>query len=187
MTTTTEAVKGGDMVAPMVSSPTPWGYADEVDEVAEGIWFVSTMTHGGFWLDAQRNALVPAEIKAETYWQRGEAGWYEEDCDWAIVCLIFRPEFEVWTQRLGKNRDRSNTEAQLAQAEATFEWWRKKHGFGPSIRQAMLVPRLVEALRTAHGVLYRAKASGDDGVDDELTILASAIDAAAEKPATSPQ
>lgn len=60
---------------------TPWGVADHVKEYAEGIVFYGTPSHGGFKLDRQRNAAVPD-------YMRRAGGWYEEDCDWAIVATV---------------------------------------------------------------------------------------------------
>ena len=56
---------------------------------AEGVFFVSTPSHGGFKLEAKHNLLIPAAF-------RREGGWYEEDCDAAIpmffMPLLFKPE-----------------------------------------------------------------------------------------------
>lgn len=66
---------------------TPWGVADEVEQVAEGIICVATPGHGGFHLDDIRNAAIPAPL-------RNADGWYEEDCESAIVALTY-PD-DVW-------------------------------------------------------------------------------------------
>lgn len=66
---------------------TPWGTAGYVANVAEGIVSVSTPSHGGYHLDAKRNKLVPDYMR-----QRG--GWYEEDCEWAIVATVFPQYFD---------------------------------------------------------------------------------------------
>lgn len=61
---------------------TPWGAAQTSRTYAEGIVFHATASHGGFHLDAERNARIPEE------WRRVD-GWYEEDGDWAAVALAF--------------------------------------------------------------------------------------------------
>jgi hypothetical protein len=61
---------------------TPWGYADQVEEVSEGILKVSTPSHGGFKLDRIRNSQVPSAL-------RNKGGWYEEDCEYAKVIVSF--------------------------------------------------------------------------------------------------
>lgn len=69
---------------------TPWGVADYQTEVAPGIMRVETSSHGGIFLDGERNAKIPA------YMRRGNAvdgGWYEEDCEACIPACVFRDEF----------------------------------------------------------------------------------------------
>jgi hypothetical protein len=74
----------------------PWGIVDHGERFAEGVFFVSTPSHGGFKLAAVHNVLIPAAF-------RREDGWYEEDCDAAIpmffMPLLFKPE-EVLNARL---------------------------------------------------------------------------------------
>jgi uncharacterized protein DUF7007 len=60
----------------------PWGTVKSTRRYADGIDFVSTAGHGGFKLDRARNALV------SPHWRKA-GGWYEEDVEWAIVCLTF--------------------------------------------------------------------------------------------------
>ncbi len=61
---------------------TPWGPSQSQRTLGEGVVLVSTAGHGGIHLDADRNRLVhPA-------WREAN-GWYEEDCDWAIVAVTF--------------------------------------------------------------------------------------------------
>lgn len=62
---------------------TPWGLSQEVREIAPGIRAVTTSSHGGYKLDPKRNAQV------HVAWRR-KGGWYEEDCEWAIVAYTFR-------------------------------------------------------------------------------------------------
>lgn len=65
----------------------PWGGVQGGDELAPGIWMVHTAGHGGIKLSAERNRLVPDYMRAE-------GGWYEEDCDWAIVAVVFPEPFQ---------------------------------------------------------------------------------------------
>jgi hypothetical protein len=51
-----------------------------------GIWSVGTAGHGGVKLDRERNAAMPACLRLE-------GGWYEEDCEWARVALVFPGAF----------------------------------------------------------------------------------------------
>jgi hypothetical protein len=67
----------------------PWGAVDHGERYAEGVYVVSTPSHGGFKLEAKHNVLIPAAF-------RREGGWYEEDCDAAIpmffMPLLFKPD-----------------------------------------------------------------------------------------------
>jgi hypothetical protein len=67
---------------------TPWGIADFATEYAHGIVFFSTPSHGGFHLLPERNAEVLAKFPGFRTFS-GAVGWYEEDCDWALVALTF--------------------------------------------------------------------------------------------------
>ena len=69
---------------------TPWGAPDTVEPIGtDGIAFVSTPSHGGFYVPPALNSRVPAEHRAITFNRQGESGWYEEDCDAALVVLAF--------------------------------------------------------------------------------------------------
>jgi hypothetical protein len=70
----------------MTCKHTPWGTPDHVEEYVPGIAWYSTPSHGGFKLDRQHNAQVPD-------YMRRAGGWYEEDCDWAIVATVFPNAF----------------------------------------------------------------------------------------------
>ena len=74
---------------------TPWGQSDHTKEIAPGIIFYSTPSHGG--------AFVPAEIRAE--WPQAlrdfktfaGGDWYEEDCDVQLVILAHPESFKAAT------------------------------------------------------------------------------------------
>lgn len=68
------------------STSTPWGAAQYAYKYARGIINYSCAGHGGFHLSATRNAQVLA------VWRNAD-GWYEEDCEWAIVALTFPEAF----------------------------------------------------------------------------------------------
>lgn len=75
-----------------IPKDTPWGTAQEVEIIADGIVFISTASHGGYWLSPERNKKVPRSLREKTFVQNGLNGWYEEDCDAEIVRAVF-PEF----------------------------------------------------------------------------------------------
>lgn len=68
---------------------TPWGEPQEIENVAEGIDFVSTAGHGGYLLNASRHNKVRELIPGWTTFAGGR--WYEEDCDAAVV-VVCHPE-----------------------------------------------------------------------------------------------
>jgi hypothetical protein len=74
---------------------TPWGRADYMEPVADGIMLVMTPRHGGFHLSPERNAQVPKRWRAASFNGLAWQGWYEEDCDWCIVVLTFPEEFDA--------------------------------------------------------------------------------------------
>lgn len=66
----------------------PWGGIEHKTELAPGIWWVSTPSHGGAKLSEERNAAMPDCL-------RRESGWYEEDCQWALAALVFPEAFQI--------------------------------------------------------------------------------------------
>jgi len=62
---------------------TPWGYADHVKQLADGVIWASTPSHGGIGvrIDVANRMSEPAQRRGERV---GDYLWYEEDCDWAI-------------------------------------------------------------------------------------------------------
>ena len=68
---------------------TPWGSAQQSEFYGEGVVAHSTAGHGGFHLDATRNALV------DPRW-RDAGGWYEEDSQWAVVAATFPELFTTY-------------------------------------------------------------------------------------------
>ncbi|RDJ35731.1 MAG: hypothetical protein DWQ19_13010 [Crenarchaeota archaeon] len=69
---------------------TPWGRAQHSNNIARGITFYSTASHGGFKLSDTRRLEMPSPFREEDTWAGGN--WYEEDCDSALVIYCF-PQF----------------------------------------------------------------------------------------------
>ena len=55
----------------------PWGKIDLATRCTKGIWFVSTPSHGGFWLSEDRQI------------EYGGGEWHEEDCEAPKVAKFF--------------------------------------------------------------------------------------------------
>lgn len=66
-----------------------WGQPQTLRDVAEGIVWVTSASHGGIVLSPERNAKVPEYL-------RKFGGVYEEDCDWCIPFLVFTSEFRAF-------------------------------------------------------------------------------------------
>jgi hypothetical protein len=67
---------------------TPWGASDYTKAYTEDIVFYGTPSHGGFRVEGRTIDRIPADHQTTM----SGYGWYEEDCDWAIVAW-FIPEF----------------------------------------------------------------------------------------------
>ena len=80
---------------PPLALPTwsPWGAVQHAREIAPGIVSLSTAGHGGMVLSPERRAAMPPALRAFAPFA-GE-GWYEEDCDVAVVMMAFPEAFEV--------------------------------------------------------------------------------------------
>ena len=60
---------------------TPWGWTKDIEELAEGVWRVSTPSHGGLKLSRERWDSLPVELRDAMFTQT----FAEEDCEEAIV------------------------------------------------------------------------------------------------------
>lgn len=78
----------------------PWGTIDYVSHWDVGITNVGTAGHGGVKLSPGRNRQV------HEVWRR-PGGWYEEDCEWAIVAVTFpecySPEHVATARKTARN------------------------------------------------------------------------------------
>ena len=92
---------------------TPWGIADHSEHIADGITFYGTPSHGGFKLSADRQAKVPE-------YMRSPDGWYEEDCEWSIVALVFEEKWRLWAVR---QQEGGTPDADIASAKSTLRNW----------------------------------------------------------------
>jgi len=75
---------------------TPWGQADHYEQIAPGVYRVDTPSHGGYWVREFARAKWPENLR--DYEPFAGVGWYEEDCDWAIVALAMPHLFPVEAQ-----------------------------------------------------------------------------------------
>lgn len=85
-------------------SPTPWGTADWITRVADGIVIADTSSHGGVKLSPERNREIPAAL-------RNRSGWYEEDCEARIPAAYFPEEFGARAYGVVKTADEVRRES----------------------------------------------------------------------------
>ena len=71
-----------------MATSTPWGMSQSSEQLIRGVMSYSTASHGGIHVSDKLLERIPVEFH---YGFCGVRGWYEEDCDWAIVAY-FIPE-----------------------------------------------------------------------------------------------
>ncbi len=76
-------------------SATPWGPAQTVEPIADGITFVSTSSHGGLYLSQERLDLVDAKFPEHRAQAFEHGRWFEEDCRAAYVVATFPEHFST--------------------------------------------------------------------------------------------
>jgi hypothetical protein len=91
----------------------PWGYIEETTRLADGIYFVSTASHGGIWLSRERQK----EIGRKSPFLKS-AEWWEEDCDWAIPAYYFQHEIKATGHAV-------RTKRMVDQARKTILTWHR--------------------------------------------------------------
>ena len=67
----------------------PWGAVQASKVVADGIFWFSTASHGGFALSQDRYEQMPDHLKACSF---TDDEFFEEDCSWCAVVIAF-PDF----------------------------------------------------------------------------------------------
>ena len=87
----------------------PWGkpesvtwLTDEMTGEPVAIAFVSTASHGGYYVGPELLQRIPSRWRAVSFGGRGKAGWFEEDCDWSMVALTFPTVFPVHAQEAAR-------------------------------------------------------------------------------------
>lgn len=80
-----------------VGDTSPWGTIESVTYFADGITYVSTARHGGFHVDSSLLYRVPIEWRERRHGQNCavDSCWFEEDCDWSMVGLVFADKFPL--------------------------------------------------------------------------------------------
>lgn len=122
---------------PRVKDATPWGNADHVCEVAEGVYRVDTPSHGGYWLSAARwSEFKTAFPKFQSF---TGPQWLEEDCDWCAVFVMW-PELAI----ADAGNDERRADEIIYHAVQTWRGEHKEQGEVPAVvanRAAMFAER----------------------------------------------
>jgi hypothetical protein len=75
---------------------TPSGRAQTYGEVCDGVWGISTASHGGYYVEARVLDRIPEAFRNATFTRSPR--WFEEDVDWAIVVKFFPEPFPAEAQ-----------------------------------------------------------------------------------------
>ena len=93
------------------SMPTPWGTSQTRTEMAKGIVFYTTSSHGGMHLTKARMDKMPEQFKSErgygTHAERNGEGWFEEDCEVGLVIEAFPDDFTPEQVETAKKSNRN--------------------------------------------------------------------------------
>ena len=78
---------------------TPWGRTEHAQELAPGIWSVSTASHGGFYLDSRALDRIPQNHQAyAAQWSHGRGpNWFEED---VAACAVIAAYPELFLEHV---------------------------------------------------------------------------------------
>ena len=74
---------------------TPWGSAQSASHYGRGLIMYSTASHGGFHVSNGLLSRIPDYLQSADKYADGTAGWYEEDCAWAIVVVCIPERFRL--------------------------------------------------------------------------------------------
>lgn len=86
---------GTDMAYSLTGKSSPWGIIQDSEEIAEGIIYVSTASHGGIWVAPELLSRITAEMKDYAAYWSGSSQWFEEDCAAQCVVVSFPEHFEA--------------------------------------------------------------------------------------------
>jgi hypothetical protein len=78
-----------------MATTTPWGKSQNTTKHGPGITFYETAGHGGFKVSAKLNEQIHVAFRdpLASFGKHRAKGWYEEDCDAAIVIVSFPGRF----------------------------------------------------------------------------------------------
>jgi hypothetical protein len=86
---------GTGMTYSLTGKSSPWGIIQDSEEIAEGIIYVSTASHGGIWVAPELLSRITTEMKDYAAYWSGSSQWFEEDCAAQCVVVSFPEHFEA--------------------------------------------------------------------------------------------
>uniref|UniRef100_A0A6M3K5G1 DUF7007 domain-containing protein n=1 Tax=viral metagenome TaxID=1070528 RepID=A0A6M3K5G1_9ZZZZ len=88
-----------------MAGATPWGISQTTEQIAEGIIFYSTASHGGYGLSRLRmREFLDQFPEFETF---AGGPWFEEDFDSAMIPVAFPEHFPAEQVAMARDRVRS--------------------------------------------------------------------------------
>ena len=80
------------MTLMLTGKSSPWGTVQDEEQIADGIIYVSTASHGGIWVARELLPRISEEMKDYAKYWSGSSQWFEEDCAAQCVVVSF-PEY----------------------------------------------------------------------------------------------
>lgn len=76
-----------------IGKSSPWGKIQDEEQIAEGIVYVSTASHGGIWVSPELIDRVQQTMRDYAAYWSGSENWFEEDCAAQCVVVSFPEHF----------------------------------------------------------------------------------------------
>ena len=83
-------------LAPKQALNTPWGDADNVTDMGNGILSVSTPSHGGLMVPKDMAKHIPQAVRSSFMNKDKKAVWAEEDCEMTIAIAFLFDHLDPW-------------------------------------------------------------------------------------------
>ena len=74
-----------------MATSTPWGTSQYVEKVERGISFLGTAGHGGYRVANGKLDKACREQGVSVHYTHRDSNytWFEEDCEWSFVAILF--------------------------------------------------------------------------------------------------
>lgn len=75
----------------------PWDLVETVEQIADGICFVTTASHGGYHVERELHQAMPSLLANSNTYSGCGSPWFEEDVEWSLVVAAFPEKFDART------------------------------------------------------------------------------------------